>query len=64
MSSETESRRPGGQKGYQPKPDITGNGYQPQANDQVDLSAVKPPQGDTAIVPPGVAKGSGPYLAT
>jgi hypothetical protein len=27
-------------------------GYQPQANGQVDLSTVKAPRGDTAIVPP------------
>ena len=52
MSRETQSRRGEGQRGYQPRPDITENGYQPQASGQVDPSAVKPPQGDSAIVPP------------
>ena len=53
MSPETKSRRPGGQKGYQPRPEPSeGLGYQPQASGQVDPGAVKPPQGDTAIVRP------------
>jgi len=54
MSSNTESRRPEGQKGYQPRPDGANieAGYQPQASGQVDPGAVKPPQGDTAIVRP------------
>jgi len=53
MSSNTESRRPEGQRGYQPRPDgAEGLGYQPQASGHVDPSAVRPPQGDTAIVRP------------
>jgi len=53
MSRETESRRGEGQRGYQPRPESSeGLGYQPQGSGQVDPSAVKPPQGDTAIVRP------------
>ncbi len=52
MSSEAKSRPTVEQRGYQPRPEITENGYQPQASGQVDPSAVKAPQGDTAIVPP------------
>jgi len=52
MSRDTTSRPAEEQTGYQPRPDVTENGYQPQASGQVDPAAVKPPQGDTAIVPP------------
>ena len=52
MSPEAKSRPAEQQRGYQPRPDVTENGYQPQASGQVDPGAVKPPQGDTAIVPP------------
>lgn len=54
MSRETRSERPGGQKGYQPRPDFAEEqrGYQPQASGTVDPAQVKPPRGDTAIVPP------------
>jgi len=54
MSRETESRRGEGQRGYQPRPEAAEGqrGYQPQGSGQVDPSAVKPPQGDTAIVRP------------
>ena len=52
MSPEMESRPAEEQRGYQPRPDIAENGYQPQASGEVDLSAVTPPQGDTAIVSP------------
>jgi len=38
-------------RGYRPRPDVAG-GYQPQASGHVDPGAVKPPKGDTAIVPP------------
>jgi len=54
MSPEAESRPAEEQRGYQPRPDAAEEqrGYQPQASGQIDPSAVKPPQGDTAIVPP------------
>ena len=43
------------ERGYQPQadaPDVLEKGYQPEASAPVDLSAVKPPQGGTAIESP------------
>jgi len=51
MSPETESRRPETLRAVPPRADLEA-GYQPQASGRVDLRAVKPPKGDTAIVPP------------
>lgn len=53
MSRKTQSRPAEEQRGYQPRPQSSEElGYQPQGTGQVDPSAVKAPQGDTAIVPP------------